>query len=141
MNTARHVMTTDIITVTPQMTVEEVVGTLLDNNISGVPVVDDDRNMVGIITEYQLLELVFTPDLKSSPVSKFMTRQLVSVSEEAELTEVATQFVLHRVRRLPVVSRGKLIGVISRRDLLRQLVRQQDVEDDVVSRLGSLVAH
>lgn len=140
MKTAREVMTVDVITVAPETTVEEVVDTLLDNNISGVPVVDDDRNMVGIISEYQLLELVFTPGLKSSPVSKFMTRELVTVSEEAELTEVATQFVLHRVRRLPVAANGKLVGVISRRDLLRQLAGQRDGQEDFVSQLGSLAA-
>lgn len=134
-------MTADVITVSPEMTVEEVISTLLENNISGVPVVDDERNMVGIISEYQLLELVFTPDLKSSPVCKFMTKEVVTVSEEAELTEVATQFVLHRVRRLPVVSNGKLVGVISRRDLLRQLVSRQDAEDDLASRLGPCAAH
>ena len=119
---ARDVMTADVLTFTPEMMVDDVIRTLLERRISGAPVVDADGQIQGIISEYQLLEVVFTPNLKNSTIGKCMTSDVVTVSEDAPLTDVATQFVLHRIRRLPVVRDGRLVGVISRRDLLRKVV-------------------
>lgn len=121
MKTAKEVMTKVVITVSPETTIEQVVGILLENNISGAPVVDAGQKMVGVISEFQLLELIFSPDLRSSPVCQFMTTDVIHVRPETPLTDIASQFVLHRIRRLPVVDDGRVLGVISRRDLLRQV--------------------
>ncbi|MFV2069727.1 MAG: CBS domain-containing protein [Pirellulales bacterium] len=115
-------MTDDVLTFSPETTVDDAIRTLLERRISGAPVVDADGQIRGIISEYQLLEVVFTPNLRSSTVGKCMTADVVTVSEDAPLTDVATQFVLHRIRRLPVVRDGRLVGVVSRRDLLRKVV-------------------
>ncbi|HLJ11402.1 MAG TPA: CBS domain-containing protein [Planctomycetaceae bacterium] len=122
MLTARDVMTTNVITISSAMTVEEAIHILLLNGISGAPVVDESGKVVGIISEFQLLVVVYNSDAKEESVADFMTKGVVSVGEEAPLTEVANKMVVHRIRRLPVVDRGNLVGLISRPDLLRYAI-------------------
>jgi CBS domain-containing protein len=99
---------------------------MLEHEISGAPVVDAGQNLVGIISELRLLEVIYTPELKVAPVSQFMTRDVLTVTEATLLSEIATIFVLHRVRRVPVVRDGHLVGLISRRDLLRYALEAGD---------------
>ena len=110
------------ITVTPNTTIEEAVELLLNNNISGLPVTDLQDQLVGIISEFALLTVTY--DLKScgEPVSQHMTADVVTVAPDTSLTEIADIFILHRLRRLPVVENSRLVGIISRRDLLRAAV-------------------
>lgn len=133
MDHARDFMATNVLTVSPDMTVEEVIKTLLEHRFSGAPVIDEQGRLLGIISEYQLLEAIFTPELKSAPVCKFMTTDVVTVDEEAPVTQVASQFVLHRIRRLPVVRDGQLVGTISRRDLLRRIVNEDRMPEELVA--------
>lgn len=124
MDRAKDVMSQDFISVPSNATVEEATRTLIDHEISGAPVVDEMKHLVGIISEYQLLEVVFAPQVKSRPVEEFMTKEVLSVDEEAPLTDVANLFVLHRVRRVPVLRDGKtIVGIVSRRDLLAQALK------------------
>jgi CBS domain-containing protein len=118
------------------MTAEEVIKMLLEHRFSGAPVTDEQGCLKGIISEYRLLEVIFTPELKNAPVSKFMTTDVVTVDEETPLTEIASQFVLHRIRRLPVVRDGRLVGTISRRDLLRQIADSDHVPGKLVAATG-----
>jgi len=115
-------MSIDVLTFSPETMVEDAIRTLLNQQISGAPIVDGGNQIRGIISEYQLLEVVFTPNLRSSTVEKCMTTDVITVTEDAPLTDVATEFVVHRIRRLPVVRDGRLVGIISRRDLLRKVV-------------------
>jgi CBS domain-containing protein len=119
---AKDAMTTDVVTISPEATIEEAMRLLIDQRISGAPVVDRNGKLVGIISEYQLLEVVYDPELKAQHVSDFMTRNVITVDPEALLASVANMFVLHRIRRLPVVQDGRLIGVIARRDLLQYII-------------------
>ncbi|MBI3466383.1 MAG: CBS domain-containing protein [Planctomycetes bacterium] len=119
---AKDAMTTDVVTISPDATIEEAMRLLINQRISGAPVVDRNGKLVGIISEYQLLEVVYDPELKAQHVSDFMTRNVITVDPEALLASVANMFVLHRIRRLPVVQSGRLIGVIARRDLLQYII-------------------
>ena len=116
---ARDVMTRRVVTMTPEMTVDEAISTLLEHRISGAPVVDDDCLVQGVISEFQLLEVVYDPDVKRNRVGDVMTTDIIAVEEDTLLSEVASLFVFRRIRRLPVLKEGRLMGQISRRDLLR----------------------
>ncbi len=116
---ARDLMVADVITIREDALVQEAIETLLKHKISGLPVVDYTDRLVGIISEYQLLEVIFAPRLASCRVGELMTKDVVTVEEDLPISEIASQFVLHRIRRVPVVRDGRIVGVIARRDLIR----------------------
>jgi CBS domain-containing protein len=121
MLSAQQIMTTGVVTIQPESTIEEAIELLLQKRVSGLPVVDATGNLVGMITEYALLALVYDKNVLHDRVGQFMTRQLLSVEFDTPITEIANQFILHRVRRLPVTRGGRLVGLVSRSDVLRGL--------------------
>jgi CBS domain-containing protein len=118
MLTAQDIMRTDIVTIAPDRTLREAVHILLDNRISGLPVVDDKGRLLGIISEFALLAIAYDPPSRNMPVREHMTQHVISVTRDTPITKMADTFILHRIRRLPVVEDGKLLGVVSRRELL-----------------------
>ena len=122
MLTAGDVMTTDLITIPFDATTEEAVHTLLLHGVSGAPVVDELGRLRGIVSEFQLLVVVYNQEAKDEPVASFMTTDVICVDESDPLTEVANRMVAHRIRRLPVLRDGRLAGVVSRPDLLRYAI-------------------
>lgn len=121
MLTAQQIMTTGVVTIQPESTIEEAIELLLQKRVSGLPVVDAAQNLVGMITEFALLALVYDKNVLHDRVGQFMTRQLLSVEFNTPITEIANLFILHRVRRLPVTRGGRLVGLVSRSDVLRGL--------------------
>jgi CBS domain-containing protein len=114
-------MSPNTVTVRPDASVEEAIELLLDKEISGLPVVDDDDRLVGVITEFALLAVAYDRRVKNHTVSQHMTRELVTVDVDDPISRVADLCIVHRVRRLPVMRDGRLAGVIARRDVLRAL--------------------
>ena len=119
MDQAKDVMTRDVVAIDKYATVEQAAHILVEHRMSGAPVVAVDGAVVGIISEYQLLELIYNPDLKSLPVDEFMTRNVYSVDVNDPLDQVADLFIRHRIRRVPVTDGDDLAGIITRGDLLR----------------------
>jgi len=142
---AREAMTPTPVAVPATLAIEECARILLEKRISAVPVVDADHRIIGIVSEGDLmrrretgterryswwLELVSDPQtmardfVKSSghKVSDVMTRQVVSVTEETPLATIAEILEKHRIKRVPVVRAGKLVGIVSRADLVRALL-------------------
>lgn len=126
---ASDVMTTNVTTIAPDATVDEAIGVLLENQISGLPVVDARGMLVGMISEFQLLETVFDPQIRNESVRGFMTRDVIAVDDGALLADVASLFIMHRIRRVPVLRDGQLVGLITRRDLLRYVAKAGDQID------------
>ena len=126
MQTAKRVMKRDVITIPSDASLEEAIHTMLRHGISGAPVVDEEQNLVGIISELQLLEVIYSPQLKTARVNKFMTPDVLTVTEDTPVSDIATIFALHRVRRVPVLRDGCIVGLISRRDLLRCTLNATD---------------
>jgi signal-transduction protein with cAMP-binding, CBS, and nucleotidyltransferase domain len=106
-------------------------------------VVDRDGKICGLISEYQLLETIYSPELASTSVDQLMTRNLLVVEETASVVDVTNLIVLHKIRRVPVVRQGQLVGLISRRDLLRYVKRasrsMRDFIDDTQAAAQSKV--
>ena len=132
---ARDVMTADIVTIHASATVEQAIRVLVNARISGMPVVDDGGNLVGIISEFQLLEVTYDPTLKASAISQLMTRDVLTVSPATLLTSVANLLVVHRIRRVPVVEDGRVVGIIARSDILKYMVQSGRAIDDFFSEL------
>ena len=141
---ARDVMVRAVATATPDRTVEEVARLMINLRISGVPVLDRNGQLVGIVTEGDLLRRAETETERRSSrwsewfaansrlaadyiksharrVEDVMTREVVSVGELATLGEIAELMETKRIKRVPVVRDGKIVGIVSRADLLQVL--------------------
>ena len=141
---AKDVMTRDVVTVGPDTPVQEIAATLLDRRISAVPVVDGGNRLLGIVSEGDLMRRAETGTerhaswwlamltLPETDARRFvkthgrfardvMTRDVVSVPEDCPLREVAEVLENHRIKRVPVLRDGTLVGIVSRADLLRGL--------------------
>ena len=115
----QRIMTKDFIAVSPDTSIDEAVSLLLDNKISGLPVIDDEGQLVGVISEVDIIDLVYSADIDTSTVRGNMTLDTRSLEENASLDDAADLFCTHNIRRIPIVRDGRLVGIISRRDLIR----------------------
>ncbi|MEM7219017.1 MAG: CBS domain-containing protein [Pseudomonadota bacterium] len=119
----RDHMATRLITVQPHTNVVEAMGLLLENGISGVPVVNDNAQLVGVLSEVDAMQAVMQDsyyDESVGIVADVMTSPAETVDPNEDIYSVAERFIAERRRRYPVVNEsGALVGQISRRDALR----------------------
>src|SRR5690349_13393975 len=111
-----EIMTRDVISVAEDASVREVARLLNDHRISGLPVCDDQGHMVGLISEF---DLIAKPDVHR--VGDAMTRDVISVMEDTSVDEVRYLLVHRRIKRVPVLRGQKLVGIVSRADLVREI--------------------
>jgi len=117
-------MTTQVISVTPETTVQEVVELFRRRKIYGVPVVDEEHKVVGIFTKSHLMDVLVNKVDLSQRVGEVMTRRVVTVGVNTSLEEVYRLAKEKTISRVPVVdARGKLVGLVTRTDLLDSLER------------------
>jgi CBS domain-containing protein len=113
----RDIMHTDVKTTSPRDTFEQVAGVLHEHGISSV-VVLDSGNLAGIVTERDLVNLVADGgDPRSTPVGQRMSTNLDTVGPRTDIAEAAEHMARLKIRHLPVVEEGRLVGIISIRDL------------------------
>jgi CBS domain-containing protein len=145
---AKDIMTTSVVTVAPDATVRDIAKLLLERRISAVPVIGEAGQLLGMVSEGDLmrrtenkterhpswwLSLLNGPEEKALAYIKshgghatdVMTPDVISVSEDIALEEIADQLEKHRIKRMPVLRDGKLLGIVSRADLLHGLVARQ----------------
>ncbi len=145
---AAEIMTKEVVTVGPDESVGEIATLLLENAITGVPVVDDARRVLGIVSESDLIgrplagsgrawwlrlfgersatldEITAARHLKAQDV---MTKPAVTVGEETPLAILARLMRRRRINRVPVLKEGRLVGIVSRADLLYAFTRTHEV--------------
>jgi CBS domain-containing protein len=118
----RDFMSPNVITFAPDMEILEAVHILVTNRISGGPVVDLHGNLVGMLSEQDCIKVALNAAYHSEwggRVEEFMSREIKTVDAEASILDVAEIIVNMGYRRLPVVERNRLVGQISRHDILR----------------------
>ena len=124
-------MSRRLITFHPDQTMDQVIRTLLDKGIAGGPVVDDDNQLCGIISEGDCLKEVVrgkynnTPSL-SGKVRDHMSTEVKTVHPEMNIFDVAKLFLNLKLRRFPVLQEGKLVGQISQKDVMRAFQKLQN---------------
>lgn len=147
---AKDIMNTRVITLSEEATIEEVAELLTKNKISGAPVVNKDGELVGIVTEGDLLQRETSPrapgflnilgafvyinglerfrdDLKkiaATQTSEIMTTDVIAVDGDMEVEKVAALMVENGIKRVPVLENDRLAGIISRADIVKTLARQ-----------------
>lgn len=137
----RNVMNSNLVTIGPEATVSDAIALLLKHGISGLPVVDDRNRLLGLITEYNLMASITRPELKGEPVRNVMTADVMTVDEETIPLKAVNIMQQHRIRRIPVLRDEELVGVISRRDILRYVTENEEVLRAFLDELKSLAGH
>jgi CBS domain-containing protein len=148
---AKDLMTTNVVVVTPDTTVRDIAQVMLAHAISAVPVVDKSGTPVGMVSEGDLIARsktdrdsrrdwwltllaeghALSPDFLSSlgsideTAKDIMAAPVIAIDEKAEATEIARLLGAYRIKRLPVVRDGRIVGIVSRADLLKALVAEQ----------------
>lgn len=115
-------MARKLVTFTPETNVVAAMGVLLDHRISGAPVVDGNGTLVGVLSEVDVMEVVIQDSYYNESagiVADYMQVNVETVDPETDIYALAERFRQQHRRRYPVVKNGKLVGQISRRDVLR----------------------
>ena len=118
---AREIMNTDIVTVSPDDTIDQALSLMLQYRITGLVVADNDDHPLGIISDFDLLEIAYDVNVEGHQVSDYMSSDLIQADETISWIEVADILKENRIRRLPITSEGKLVGIITRHDLMRAI--------------------
>jgi CBS domain-containing protein len=148
---AAEIMSRDVLTVNTESTVLEAARTLLRHHVSGLPVIDGNGKLVGVLTEGDLLrraethterqrsrwlELLLGPGRAAAAytaaharkVGEVMTDEVISIAPDTNLDEAVGLMERHQIKRLPVVANGKLVGIVSRADFMHALIAEADKE-------------
>ncbi len=120
---AKDIITTDLITVKSQTPVYQAIQELIDNNITSLPVVDDDMTVVGIISEKDILKLLYDLEKDGGTVADYMTETAVSFDPEDSLLDICNCFMENPFRRVSILSDGKLTGIINRTDIIEYILK------------------
>jgi len=119
---AKDIMTKRLMTIKPQAKIIEVIKLMVDHKVTGLPVVNDDMDLLGMVTEKDILKiLLYERDIKSQKASDLMTTEITSFSEDEDLMPILKSLVENNFRRVPILSDQKLVGIISRRDIMNFL--------------------
>lgn len=147
---ARDIMNKNVITVKENATIEELAGILTENNISGVPVVNSEGKLVGMVTERDLLHKETNPrlpgylnilgaliyiggikkyeedltKLAATTASELMTKYVITASGDTQVEQVATLMVINDIKRVPVIENDTIVGIISRGDIVKTMAQR-----------------
>ena len=117
---AKDIMTKDVICIHKETPIFQAIDLMAQNNVTGIPVVEDDMSLIGILSEQDVLRLFHTyEDEKSRTVNDFMTQPAIHFEENEYVLDVCYCLRDNAIRRVPVTSDGKVVGVISRSDILK----------------------
>jgi CBS domain-containing protein len=120
----KHMMITNVITASPNMTVKETIETMYEKHIGCVVSIDNDKKCIGIFTERDAIRLVAKNVQLDQPLEKVMTKNVVTLKENCSINEAIRTINGHRIRHLPVVNqKGRLVGLLSVRELRDQFCK------------------
>jgi len=147
----KEIMTKAVVSVKRDSTIDEIAQVLIDNKVSGLPVLSDGGYLIGIVTEGDLLRREMSPRLPefinilgaviyyhgverynedfkkilAQTASDIMTEDLITVKEDTDISEVARLMLNNNIKQVPVVDGSKLIGIVSRADIVKLLLKQE----------------
>lgn len=125
--TAKDCMSTAVVSLTPNMDVLAAMQLLVTHSISGAPVLDEHGDLVGILTERDCLETLviagYHGECACGKVADYMSRDVAVVDADANLVDVARLFVTTKYRRYPVLEQQRVVGIISRRDVVQTFLQ------------------
>jgi len=118
----KHIMIEDVVTAKLNITIKDAVRTLHEKHVGSIVITDDNQKCVGIFTEQDAIRIIAKEVPLDTTIDQVMTKNVVTIGEEASLEEARRLVISHRIRHLPVVDRkGELTGLLSVRKLLDEL--------------------
>jgi CBS domain-containing protein len=139
-------MSRELITVSPSDPILRVAALICQKRISGIPVLDEDGQLTGIVSEKDVLKAMYPSydeffedpltnmdfermeerfeDVKKRPVKNIMTPHVITLSPDTPILKAASTMILRRIRRIPVVAGGKLVGIVSQGDIHQALFKR-----------------
>lgn len=119
-----------LVTIAPDATLSEAVASLAEHRIGAIVAVNDGGHLVGILSERDVVRILAEkgPDVLSDPVSSVMTRAVVTCTEEESIPVIMERMTRGRFRHVPVVDRGRLLGIISIGDVVKHRVEEMERE-------------
>ena len=145
-----EIMSQPVITVTPETSIKSAAQLLVEHGISGLPVVNSKGRLVGIVSEADLISIEARPDPRSQAtplaptagstprnVAEVMTRDVVVVSAKSEVAQAARTLLNSDVKRVPVMNGRRVVGIVSRRDLVKVIAR---ADEQIEGKINSLLA-
>ena len=135
MLTAEDVMTRDVISVKRDTPVDKAMQIMVEKSISGLPVVEDDMTLAGIVSEKDVVSLLYDivrqmDSLKGKKVRHFMTERTVSFDKRDSLFDICDFFTKNIFRRVPITSEGRLVGIIGVPDIIKYALKVRRERDD-----------
>ena len=130
---AKDIMTENVVSVKKDTPIYEALELLAKYNITGIPVVREDMILVGVLSEKDVLRLFYAhEDEEEGTVNDFMTQPAVHFDEKESLLDICDCLTNNYFRRVPVTSEGKLVGIISRKDIIDYILqlRRKDAGSD-----------
>jgi len=124
---AGDVMNRGLITVKRNTDIYEAMEILATMNVTGLPVVDDYMNLVGMVTEKDMLELIRDPNAQPGNTESFMTEDVASFNHDDSLFDVCDCLINNHFRRVPILNQGRVVGVVSRADLMVYILKNKSV--------------
>lgn len=121
-------MTKNVISVKKNYPLYKTIEILLENRITGVPVVTDNNRIIGIISEKDLMRLLY--DSKWKSIEDFMTTDVTCFDENDNLVDLVRCLIENNYRRIPITSKGKLTGIVSRTDIVRYILLKKSKEQE-----------
>lgn len=149
---ASEIMTRKVVTAPPDATVAQIARLMTEHGVSAIPICDEDDTLLGMVTEGDLIPALgrqradrqswwlqvltegteVAPEfleyirLDHRPAERFMQHTVITATERSSATEIADLLSRHHIKRVPIVRDGKLVGIVSRADLIRAIARQPD---------------
>ncbi len=122
-----QVMSRPVLATTERASVQDIASQLVRAGISGMPVADSEGNIVGIITEYDIVNAILDDrKLDSLKASELMQKEIITLDVEADISEALKIFKEKHIVRVPVTENGKLVGILSRIDALKGILEEPE---------------
>ncbi len=129
---AKDIMNKDVITIRKHTPIYQSLEIMVKHRITGIPVVEDDMSLEGIISEKDVLHFFHKQEeLEEKTVNDFMTQPAISFDENESMLDVCNLLAKQIFRRIPITSEGKLVGIISRRDIIEHIIKAKKPADNI----------
>ena len=117
----KDIMTKSVITASPETPINHLIATLVEKRITGIPIVDNNNNLVGIVSEFDVLHLLLEGDSEiPKTAADVMTKNVIAFEDTSTAIDVCEFFINNpSKRRIPIINAGKLVGLVSRADIVK----------------------